>query len=629
VKSASPAARTRTLRAPSRFEDSLYKAATELPPAPSTRVRTLDKRWDRVVMRCLALSPGDRLQTAEEVQRELTKKHIPKTPFAVAAALLLVMAALFWLVPPLHNWAAETIHPPNVRLAVLPYNGPKELSPVIGGALQEAAERIQRFPIERRSVIVIPPSQMADMHANTPQQARELLHATHALILNVHNEGENISAQATVIDLSSQVPIRELSARYPPKDVSAIPAALTGLVARSFRLQARTEEGKLSPPATEPYLKGVYFLHRDIRSSDEAIAQFQQARRLDPNSALPTAGLALALAQKFDVTRENPYLEQARELVDQAQSRNPDSVKVLLASATVETASSQYLKALQDYRRVQELEPRNVDALLGLATTYDSLREPDAALSAFRKAQELDPEYYKPYYLLMDFYFQHGRFLEAAQQAENMIARAPGLPDSYSALGAALLQLGRDAEADVALQQSLKIRETSQALNNLGALRCIQGRYEEAAAYQKRSLAFNPNSYLKLTNLADNLRWAGHVAEARTYYSKAQDQAKQAMTLDPQFAAARAYFAYTSARLGDTQRAMDEIRQAINLAPKENFVLELAIRTYEPLGARDLALQALREVTPGQTKWLLRNPDLADFCQDPRFKQQMIDKGGQ
>ena len=610
----------------------------EQPPAPPSQwVKGLNSRWDRVSMGCLEISPAERPQDAGEVLTDLQHEPINKTPFAVAALVMAAVMAVVGLVRPLRQGVMDFIWPPNVRLAVLPYEGPPELAAIGSGALQEAAARIQQLPTERkwplnklsRTVVVIPPARLEEEHADTSEQARDVLHATNALKVTVHSDGGEVSVQATVIDLKSQMVVKELSARYTQNDIGAMPAALTGLVARAFRLREPSADNKLSAAATEPYLRGVYFLNRDTYSFDQAITQFEQAARLDPNSALPPAGIALALVEKFRRTKENTYLEQAREWVHTAQSRNPDSVRVLLASATVDSANGQYLKALQDYRRMQELEPRNVDALLGLAETYEALKEPDEAVAADRKAEELDPQYYKPYHLLGSFYERHGRNAEAVEQFRKMVMLAPGLPDSYSALGSALLENGQYAEAEDALQKSLNISETARALNNLGVIRYFQRRYDEAAVYQKRALAYDPNNYFWLINVADNLRWADHAGEARLYYSRARDQARREMTLNPQSAWPRAFFAYSCARLGDEERAEEEIREAVNLGQGDNVVLDYSVEIHELLGERELAIEAFRGLSLAVAEELTQDPDLADFFQDSHVKQQMIKKGGQ
>ena len=103
------------LQRPSIIDGVHRRAATVLPPAPSSRIRNLDPRWDRVIMRCLALAPEDRIPDAGELRRELTKKRIRKAPFAIAALLLLVLAAVVWAVPSLHRRFVELVRSSNTR----------------------------------------------------------------------------------------------------------------------------------------------------------------------------------------------------------------------------------------------------------------------------------------------------------------------------------------------------------------------------------------------------------------------------------------------------------------------------------------------------------------------------------
>ena len=631
-----------------RWED---KQFTSRPLPPSAWTHGLDRRWDRVTMGCLAPSPAERPPDVGHILTDLKREPIRKWPFVTAALLFLVLTTVVGLVRPLRQWVADWIWPPNVRLAVLPFDGPKDLATVGGGALEDIAQRVQQLPSERkwpfnklsRSVAVIPPSQTAAQKIDSPQRARDVLNATHTLQVVLRPEANGkLSAHASIVDTHSRLPVKEWSVPYQQKDVGAMSAALTHLLAMTFRLRESSSEDALSTAAMTPYLNGLYFLNREnhsyngtyfgtggTRSYDDAMAQFQQAATLDPTSALPPAGVALALVQKFHDKLQKSDLEQAQEFVRVAQSRNPDSTRVLLSSAEVSTAAGHQNRAVKDYRRILELEPRNVDALLGMADVYKRLEEFEEATAAIRKAQELDPDYYRPYEVMGLFYADQGRLNEAAEQFRKTVALAPKFFDGYSDLGAMLIGLRRFDEAEVALQKSLSIQETPLALNNMGALRARQGRFAEAAEYQRRALVYQPNKLNWLLNLADNLRWARQPSAARPYYLKGRNLTLAKITEEPNIARARALFAYFCARLGHTTQARQELKESVNLAPDDTVVLENAILTYEALGERELALEIARKLSLESLKQLFDEPDLADFCQDPRFKQLMVDKGGQ
>jgi serine/threonine protein kinase/tetratricopeptide (TPR) repeat protein len=586
--------------------------------APSSLNKGLEAKWDRVILSCLDASPALRPSSARQVIARLEKKPLRKAPLLIIA--LLIVAAL--AMPQTRQWLGDRFWPPpNVRLAVLPFEGATN-SPEIGrGVLQDVSDRVRRMSSGRRTVVVIPPSEILDKRIHTPEQAREVLHATHALQTSVKQEGDDFVAQGTVIDLSTQTPLREFAGRYSSATIGTMPAAFAGTVSMALQLHGPVTPDSLSSAATPPYDQGLYLLRRDRRSFDEATASFEQAARLDPRSPLPLAGLVEASVMKFEVTHKESCLDDARRSLRAAESLSPDSPRVRMAAGYLKETASQYEQALEDYRSVHDHEPRNVDALLRIARVYDKLHMTSQAIEANQKAIELDPDYYGGYHGLGILYYYHGNYPEAARQFQRSIERAPGLFEEYANLGAVLDELGQDTEAEKALLTSLKLRETWGALNNMGAMRAYQKRDVEALAYYKRAVALDPSSYISVENLADSNRRLGRVRDANAAYRRARDLAMATLKENPRLGYPRGYVAYIAARLGDRKRAEDEIAQALQLSPGETKVIRSAVLTYEALGQRDRAIQVLDAAPPDLLHELNRQPDLADFSQDPRFKQ--------
>ena len=73
--------------------------------------------------------------------------------------------------------------------------------------------------------------------------------------------------------------------------------------------------------------------------------------------------------------------------------------------------------------------------------------------------------------------------------------------------------------------------------------------------------------------------------------------------------------------LAQRKTAENEIGQALQSSPGNNKVVINAVLTYEALGQRNKAIGVLPETTPEVLRELDRHPDLADFRQDPRFRQ--------
>ena len=193
--------------------------------------------------------------------------------------------------------------------------------------------------------------------------------------------------------------------------------------------------------------------------------------------------------------------------------------------------------------------------------------------------------------------------------------------NAYANLGACFEKLGRLADAEKTLRSALALRETPRALNNIGSLLLAEKQFADALTYLQKAAVVTPNDYVVLLNLADAHRHLGHSEAARTNYQKGMDLALAELSQSPGNGFARSFVAYFAARLGDRRRAQEEILQALRSSPGDNTVIRRAALTYETLGMRSDGLAALGGATADLLRDLERDPDLADFCQDFRFKQ--------
>lgn len=366
----------------------------------------------------------------------------------------------------------------------------------------------------RRTVAVIRPSEARNLHVHTPQQAKQVLHATHSRQTTVHREGNDLVTQVSVVDLETQVHLCDFFGRYSAVIAAVIPEAIAGDISFALRLQGGKLPETLSPDARQLYDQALIALQRDENSYEQALPLFERAKRLDERSPLPWAGLAEAQIRKYNATKQPSVLDEARHSVLAAENLNPDSARVRLVAGLLRSATGENEQALQDFQRVQELEPRNTDAFLRMAKIYEDLHETDKAIENYRKAIVLDPGSYRPYHRIGVLYYYLGRYTEAAEQFQKSIDRAPRF-EEYSNLGATLDELGRDAEAERALLKSLQIQENADALNNMGAMRAYQKKDEEALGYYLRSVAMDPSDYVSVENIGDSYRRLGRLRKAR------------------------------------------------------------------------------------------------------------------
>lgn len=611
------------------FENQSLGSYPNRPPAPSDVVKGLDPRWDAVILDCLSESPAARPTDAAQIITRLEKRPLRKAPLIAVGVLILAA-----LTPPIRDWAVDAFvdrfMPANVRLAILPLQSPSEATMVGEGALHDVSDRLRHLPRARRTLVVIPRGTDAGTAMQTPEQAVRVMHATHALRTTLRREGKDYVVEGSVIDLHNQAHLRDFSTRYSEATVGALPSALAGEVSLALHLPSAAAPETLSPEATASYDKGLYLLRTDEQTYEDAMSLFREAARLDPRSPLPPAALVEAQVVKCGIIKEHDCLVEAQQALWEAESLNPDSARVRLAGGMLNEATGKYQKALEDYNRVQELEPRNIEALLQIASVYFRADMPDKAIIAYHKAIELDPGYYRPHEEMGSFHYFRGEYREAVEQFKLAIDRAPGRAIAYSNLGATLMDLGEYSPAETALLQSLKLKETAPALNNMGAVRAYQRRDAEAIDYYQRAIRTNPNDYIFIQNVADSYRRLGRSREARYAYNEALNLGLVGLAENPLEAFSRGFVAYCSARLGDAQRAQNEIGQALKLSPGNKSVIRNAVLTYEALGQREQSIAALHGATPELFRELEHHPDLADLGSDSRFQQLVtkIDNGG-
>jgi eukaryotic-like serine/threonine-protein kinase len=584
--------------------------------APKTLLKGVHARWARTVLRCVDPSPERRPAGVSEVLAGL--KSPSPLRLVLPSALILVLATLPF--PSIRLWLHDQLWPPGVRLVVLPGSASGGITLDSGGALQDASERIAHLTADRRTVAVIAPSEAQEMQIQTPEQGQHALHATHALQTTMRKDGDDWVVTGAVIDLQTQTHLRDFSARYSKATLGALPEALTGEVSSALDLRGKPGE-VISPAGTESYDRGLYYLRPQSQNLDEAIRSFGEATQHDPRSPLPLAGLVEAEVNKFDETKGPEHMNRAKEYLQRAVDLDPDSARVHLAAGLFYEAQAQSAKAIDQFSRVAELEPRNVYALIRMAGVYDKENMAEKAISSYRQAVKLDPSFYDPHEYFGVFYFHRGRYAEAAEEFQRVIDLAPGLDKAYTNLGASLEKLGRVDDAVKALQSSLTLRETPQALNNMGDLLFSHNRFPEALVYLQRAAALTPNDYVILFNLGDAHRHLGNLKEAKADYRKAMAFALAELNQDPSAGYPRALAGYCAARLGDKQRAVDEIGQALRSSPDDNSVIRRAVLTYEVLGLRTETLGVLNAATPDLLRSLENDPDLAELSQDLRFRQ--------
>ncbi|HET9366050.1 MAG TPA: tetratricopeptide repeat protein, partial [Candidatus Angelobacter sp.] len=592
----------------------LSPSAGTNPLAPSKLLQRNGRKWDKIILPCLAAEPQERPQNAGELLAVLNRKPLYRKPVAAVIIFgVLAIGSALW------RPVVAYFRPADIRLALLPADAPVSFKGNGREIVQGIGNRIKLLrPINATTVSVIGPSE----RVHTPKDAKTLLRANRALQITLQPDGQDLIVHESLTELSTLTHLRDFTGRYAPANMVDIPAALTSAVAPSLGL--RTDASEAIPDgASQPYIRAMNLLDHDQSSFDGAIPLLQEAVRLAPHSPLPLASLVEALVQKYRASNDKQWLRDANETVSRAQSLNPDSIAVLLATGRLDFVQGNYEKAFESYARAEELAPSNTEVLLRLAAVYNAQNRQERAIECYRRAVGLAPQYFKIYKEFGRFYYAHGQYVEAAEQFQKAIDRFPADYEAYANMAAALNDMQEDEKAEEALKKSLAFKETAQAWNSLGAIKAYQRDDTQALTFYRHALAQSKNNFIYLMNAADSSRRLGQVKQARIYYRRSMDIASAELVQDFRNGFVRVYVGYLAARLGQRKRAEDEILEALQSFPKDKTVIRRTILTYEALANREKAMAIAATAPSSVLRELNRQPDMAEFSKDPRFKVLM------
>jgi tetratricopeptide (TPR) repeat protein len=507
-----------------------------------------------------------------------------------------------------------------VRLAILPFHVDRNSGTEASAVALDIADRLNGA---RRNFSIITPIAAQQNQVDTPEKARTVLGATHALQTNLSGAQGQIAADARLIDLESGQTVRMLQSTYAAGDTATLAKALIGTVTVGFNLRLRPAQEPVADAAYPYYIQGLNVLRQDIRKANDAVPLLEKAIALDPRSALPYAALAAVQIQKYRNGDGPQCLERAAEAAGKAAGINPDSVQVLLASGQVDQFKGRYEPAVLAFQRASTLDPGNSEAWQRLAEAYALAGRDEDVVSTYRRAIAASPGGYVSYLLLGNFYWSRGQYQQAEEMDRKITSLAPGLVSGHMNLGLALKSQGRYQESEQSLLKALALTPVPSArlLLNIGALYYEEERYPEALSYFQESARQGTPTATLQRNLGDAYRHLSRAPEAAKAYRAAQAMSEQEVSLNPRSAAARARLALVSARLGDTHRAAYELSQVPSMEPGNAVAISDAVQAFEVLKQRDKAIQILQQAPRSLLEGLSRLPDLTELRQDPRFQQ--------
>jgi len=577
------------------------------------------------------LVAGDQIAT-ETLRRtgvvEVASKRRTRKLVLGLATVLLVGIAIGFLVK-------SRFVPQQRILAVLPIDtvGQDSATNALGVGLMETLTAKLVEASSSDSIQIVSPRDLRDQGVKTAEDARRQFGSDLVLESSLQKEGQTIRVNSYLVDAKTH---RQLAARTITVDAGdsfglqdrVVSETLDMLPARidPEERQKLTVRQDTQPAAYEAYIQGRGYLLQFSKPEDidNAIAEFSQAIKIDPNYALGYAGLGRTYLAGFkQFAKENDWIDKASRNCETALSLNPNLVEGYVCLGGVYNVTGQYDKAVQEFQRSMKLEPGSEDALRGLADAYTNLGKFADAEAAYKQAVALRPNYWLAYNWLGQFYYSQNRYADAAQAFLKSTELAPNNYFGYFNLGAIYVAQGLYPEAIQAFNRSIALRPSSDAYSNLGYTYTLMNRNPEAITALEQALKLDEREWMNWGNLADALYWsANRRSESTAKYNQAIAIAASKLQVNPDDAPVLAYLADYSAMVGKKEAAYSYLQRALKAAPSDGDALFRAAIVHNHFNEPDQALLYLKKATQmGYSRNVIRDsPDFANLQQNPGFR---------
>ena len=321
-------------------------------------------------------------------------------------------------------------------------------------------------------------------------------------------------------------------------------------------------------------------------ASDDVLARLDALRKSAPSFVEAYSLEARVARRLYQETGEPRYRERGLAVAREAQRAAPADPRPLEILFELELAAGHLDQAEAALDKLQEIDPAG--SLLQRGLLAERRGHPQEALELMQAAIRLQPSW-QTLLTVANAEYRQSHYDEARRHLEELLARSPGNVDGLKTL--AQIELLRHPERAVALlREAAKSDPGPDSLTNLGVALLLLRRYGEAESVLRQALALRPDDPDPILNLADCLTLLGRTAEARPLYARLA--ARQARPGDWH---ALSVQAQALAHLGETEKALEAIQQALRLSPDNSQLAYEAAVVYVLVGDRASALFQARQ----------------------------------
>ncbi len=519
-------------------------------------------------------------------------------------------------------------------LAVLPLKaipGDQKLTALGQGIVESVTDKLGRLT-ENRTLEVIPARNLQQRGVASLAEARKQLGANLGLSVNLEQSGELIRVSYSLVNAETGAILGGDSVTVPAADAFSVEDDVAAGAVKALQLKLQPEEetalkihGTSNAAAYNYYLeaRGYLLNYAEPQNVADAILMLKQALAADPNFGSAKAALGEAYWRKYWLTKDKRWTALAKEQCHSAVQLGNAGAAGHACLGLVADGTGQYREAAKEYQQAIDLEPGNENAYVGLALAYEHEGAIDQAEQAYQRAIEAHPNSPYAYNSLGTFYLRREQYDKALQMLQKVIALAPEGYGAYVNLGATYNNMGEYAKAIEPLKKSISIYPSYPGYVDLGVAYAGLNRFaDEAAAYEEAN-KLDPREFITWGNLGEARYYNGEKAQALAAYRKAVELAVEELKVNPHDSDVLSNLANYYSILGDRDRALSYLQQALQYGHNDKDILVDAASVYNHLGDSGVAVEWLEKAVHAgyPASRIAGIPEFQNLNDNPGFQQ--------